>query len=165
MKALPALAQRLPTLATLPVIIGHAKKADLVWTDEQFRDLCLHMLNGNPDNFFLMPYRDKIGRPKYAKSFKASARRRIQWAWDTIRRSIPTRASVGFYPRNEQGESRWAAMDFDAHDGDNQRARDLALKAFAALFRHPELYLVLCTSGGGGWHLFLFTAGFHPVGQ
>src|SRR6266446_9682844 len=105
MKALPALAERLPTLATLPVIIGHAKKADLVWTDEQFRDLCLHMLNGNPDKFFLMPYRDKTGYPKYAKSFKASARHRIKWAWDTMQGNASTRASVGFYPTNGQGKS------------------------------------------------------------
>jgi hypothetical protein len=162
---LPALAERLPQLATLPVIIGHAKKADLVWTDEQFRDLCLHMLNGNPDNFFLMPFRDaKTGQPRFAKANKASARHRIQWAWDTVR-GTASKASVGFYPRNAEGKSRWAAMDFDAHDGDKQRARELALKAFAALFQHPELFLVLCTSGGGGWHLFVFTVAFHPVAK
>lgn len=163
---LPAMAGDLPQLATLPVIIGHAQKADLVWTDEQFRDLCLHMLNGNPDNFFLMPYRDsKTGEPEYAKARKASARHRIQWAWDTVRGTAGAKASVGFYPRNGDGESRWAAMDFDAHDGDKQRARDLAFKAFAALFKHPELFLVLCTSGGDGWHLFVFTVNFHPVAK
>jgi hypothetical protein len=55
-------------------------------------------------------------------------------------------------------------MDFDAQDGDKDRARDLAIKAFAALFKHPELFLVLCTSGDG-WHLFVFTVDFHPVAK
>jgi hypothetical protein len=75
------------------------------------------------------------------------------------------KASIGFYPRNAQGRSRWAAMDFDAHDDEKERARNFAIKAFAALFKHPELFLVLCTSGSGGWHLFVFTVDFHPVAK
>ena len=54
----------LPTLRTDPVFLGHAKKAHLFWTDKQFTDLCRHMLNGNPDNFFLIPYRKKNGEAK-----------------------------------------------------------------------------------------------------
>ena len=108
------------------------------------------MLNGNPDNFFLIPYRDKNGQPKYAKAHKASARHRIQWAWDTVRGSASSKASIGFYPRDSYGKSRWAAMDFDAHDGDKQRPRDLAIKAFTALFQHPgprsALLLFACSS-------------------
>jgi hypothetical protein len=37
------------------------------------------MLNGNPDNFFLMPYRDRrTGRPKYAKAFACTDVMRVK---------------------------------------------------------------------------------------
>ncbi len=164
--ALPSLPAPLPELKTEPVFLGHGKKADLFWTNEDFPNLCTYMLNDNPDNFFLMPFVDKkTGRAKYVKAFEASAVKRIRWAWDTINGTAKSPASVGFYATNANGKSRWGAIDFDAHDGDKLRARDLAFKAFAALFHYPELFLVLGTSGSDGWHLFVFTADYHPVSK
>jgi hypothetical protein len=56
-------------------------------------------------------------------------------------------------------------MDFDAHDGDFMRARDLALKAFAILYRQPQLFVCLTTSAGNlersGFHLFVFSREFY----
>ena len=49
----------LPTLLTDCVLVGHARKADVVFTPRQWFAIGLHMLNENPANFFLMPYRDK----------------------------------------------------------------------------------------------------------
>ena len=155
---------KLPSLATECVLIGHAKKADLVWTKAQFFALCRHMLNDNDPHFFMIPYRrDDDGAACFAKAKTARVDRRANWAWDTITGRAKNPASVGFYPRTADGKSRWAAMDFDAHDGETARARDWALDAFRILFRHPELFLVLCTSGGGGWHLFVFSRDFYPV--
>ena len=56
----------------------------------------------------------------------------------------------------------------DSGAGEKERephdaARDHALKAFQLLLRHMELFVVLCTSGSGGWHLFAFTRQLHPV--
>jgi hypothetical protein len=57
-------------------------------------------------------------------------------------------------------------MDFDAHDGNTKRARDLTLKAFAILIRQPDLFIALTTSAGDpqhtGWQLFIFSLDFHP---
>src|SRR5207244_8140245 len=115
-------------------------------------------------NLFLMPYRDKDGKPKFAKAYNANVDDRIEWAFDTIIGKAKSPASVGFYPTNADRKSRWAAMDFDVHDDDQMRARDLALKAFAILYRQPRLYIALTTSAGdpvhSGWHLFVFTAEF-----
>jgi hypothetical protein len=61
--------------------------------------------------------------------------------------------------------TRWGAMDFDTHDGDHERARRLSLSAFQVLLNHRQLYLVLCASGGGGFHLFIFSRELHPVGE
>src|SRR5262249_11184427 len=78
-------------------------------------------------------------------------------------------ASVGFYPTNVQRQSRWAAMDFDIQDDDQMRARNFALKAFATLYRQPQLFIALTTSAGdperSGWHLFIFTADFFPCDE
>src|SRR5439155_25922762 len=57
----------LPTLATNCVIVGHAQKADVVWTRDDFMALCEHMMNGNERNFFLIPYRKADGTAHFAK--------------------------------------------------------------------------------------------------
>jgi hypothetical protein len=156
----------LPTLLTDCVLVGHARKADVVFTPRQWFAMCAHMMNENPENFFLMPYQDKDGQAKFAKAYHANADKRIQWAWDTITNKAKSPASIGFYPTNAQKQSRWAAMDFDIHDDDRMRARDLAHKAFAHLIREPHLYVALTTSAGdpiySGWHLFVFTEQFFP---
>jgi hypothetical protein len=156
----------LPTLLTDCVILGHAEKADVIFTPRQWFAMCAHMMNENPSNFFLMPYQDKDGNAKFAKAYKAKADERINWSWNTITGKAKNPASIGFYPTNGHKQSRWAAMDFDSHDDEPMRARDLAHKAFAVLIREPQLYVALTTSAGdphkSGWHLFIFTEQFYP---
>src|SRR5262249_35241548 len=130
----PLTLHSLPTLLTDCVLVGHAKKADVVFTSRQWLAMCAHMMNENRANFFLMPYQDKNGNAKFAKALKADAEKRIQWAWDTITGKARFPGSIGFYPTNCYNESRWAAMDFDIHDDDQMRARDFALKAFSILY-------------------------------
>jgi hypothetical protein len=151
---------RLPTLMTDAVLVGHNRKADLVFTEPQWFELCVLMHNDNPQNFFLMPYL-KNGEPKYSKAFKACAKKRMRWSYHTICGTAKMPASIGFYPTNENRRSRWGAIDIDARDGDAKRARDIAFNAFQCLYHQPQLYIVLCTSGSDGWHIFVFTAEFH----
>ena len=162
----PLTLRALPTLLTDCVLLGHEKKADVIFTPRQWFAMCTHMMNENPQNFFLMAYRDEDGKAKFAKAYKANADERVHWAWDTIAGTAKSPASVGFYPTNAQRQSRWAAMDFDAHDDDLMRARNLAHKAFALLIREPKLFVALTTSAGdpqhSGWHLFIFTEQFFP---
>ena len=99
----------LPTLLTDCVIVGHARKADVVFTPRQWFALCVHMMNENPANFFLMPYRDKNGQPRYAKAFSADAEKRMLWAWDTITGKAKLGASIAFYPTNAERKTRWGA--------------------------------------------------------
>jgi len=159
------LAQRLPTLACNAVLVGHAKKADLIWSREDFFAICEHMRNGNEPNFFMIPYRDETGIPRFVKAKRERADRRAAWAWDTITGQAKKPASIGFYPRNEKSETRWGCMDIDAHDGDTERARRLALSTFELFYQHPQLFVVLGTSGSGGWHLFVFSRDYHPCSE
>jgi hypothetical protein len=152
----------LPTLAFNAVLVGHAKKADLIWSREDFFAICEHMRNGNEPNFFMIPYRDETGAPRFVKAKRARADRRAAWAWDTIIGRAKRPASIGFYPRNDKGETRWGCIDIDAHDRDTERARRLALSTFELFYQHPQLFVALGTSGGGGWHLFVFSRDYHP---
>src|SRR5215472_9422319 len=145
------------------VLIGEGLRADRIWTRDEFVRLCELMRNGNPANEFLHVYRDSKGVPRFVKAKSPHGEKRITWAWDTITGRAKHKVAIGFYPWNSRGESRWAAIDFDAHDGQGARAKAFAIEAFQILHRRPEFYLILTTSGSEGWHLFVFSAEFHPV--
>jgi hypothetical protein len=157
--------RQLPTLLTDCVLVGHAKRADVVFTPRQWFAMCIHMLNKNAANFFLKLYRDKDGQPKFSKAFKHDLTKWIEWSWRSSTGKAKALVAVGFYPTNPERKSRWAGMDFDAHDGDTRRARDFALKAFAILYQQLQLFVCLTTSAGDpqhtGYHLFVFSRDFH----
>jgi DNA-binding MarR family transcriptional regulator len=147
------------------VLIGHCSRADCIWTRDDFLGICELMLNGNAPTDFMLVYRDEENRPRFVRSKRCKAERRAPWAWDTINDRAKNKVGIGFYPTNPDGKTRWGAMDFDAHDGNAVRARGLAIAAFSILIRHPQLYVILSTSGSEGWHLFAFTGEFHPTNQ
>jgi hypothetical protein len=63
-------------LLTDCVLVGHAQKADIVFTPPQWFIMCAHMMNENPQNFFLMPYRDdKDGKAEVRQSLQRQGRR------------------------------------------------------------------------------------------
>src|SRR4029077_20724921 len=88
--------------------------------------------------------------------------RRASWAWGTITGKAKGQTGIGFYPSNPEGQSRWAALDFDAHNGEHEQARKWSLEAFSLLLQNPQLYLILCRSGNG-FHLFIITRELQPL--
>src|SRR5579864_1708548 len=113
------LAGLVPTTLLFP----EGRRADLVWTRQEFIALCQHLLNGNPADEFLHVYRDRADNPRFVKARTAKANARITWAWDTITGRAKNKVAIGFYPWNDRRLSRWGALDFDAHDGNSNRAR------------------------------------------
>jgi hypothetical protein len=157
--------RRLPTLANQMFVVGEGQRADVVWTEGDFKALCGLMLNENPPNHFLRAWIDKAGKPQFAKALtRHNAEWYAGWAWDTTIGKAKVQTSIGFYPSNEKKESRWAAIDFDAHNGEFDQARKWSLEAFQLLLRQPQLYLILCASGKG-YHLFIYTRELHPIGR
>ena len=69
---------------------------------------------------------------------------------------------MGLYPKNQANRSTWAALDFDAHSGDDNVARDWAIKAFSYLREYQDCYTLLSASGRG-YHVFIFSLGARPV--
>jgi hypothetical protein len=163
---LPDAARRLPTLANHCFIVGEAKRADVIWSEGDFLALCEHMLNDNPPDYFLAAWIDKAsGQARFAKAPRWSpADKRASWAWATITGKAKSKTAIGFYPSNQEKKSRWAAIDFDAHNGEQEQARKRSLEAFSLLLQHPELHLILCASGNG-YHLFIYTRELHPVSR
>jgi hypothetical protein len=160
-------AARLPTLANNCFVVGEAKRADVIWSEGDFRALCEHMLNDNPPDYFLAAWIDKAsGQARFAKAppRRSRADKRASWAWATITGKAKAQTSIGFYPTNAADQSRWAAIDFDAHNGEHEQARKRSLEAFSLLLQHPELHLILCASGNG-YHLFIYTRELHPVSR
>jgi len=156
---------RLPTLANNCYIVGQAKRADVIWSEGDFLALCEHMLNGNPPTHFLAAWIDKeSGCARFAKAARCRADKRASWAYATITEKAKVKTAIGFYPSNAEGKSHWAAIDFDAHNGEHEQARKWSLEAFSLLLRHPELYLILCASGNG-YHLFIFTRELYPISE
>jgi hypothetical protein len=157
---------RLPRLANHCFIVGEAKRADVIWSEADFLALCEHMLNENPPNHFLAAWVDQgTGQARFAKApIRSRADKRASWAWATITGKAEARTAIGFYPSNPEKESRWAAIDFDAHNGEHEQARKRSLQAFSLLLQQPQLHLILCASGNG-YHLFIYTRELYPVGQ
>jgi hypothetical protein len=156
---------RLPLLANRCFIVGKGKRADVVWSQGDFLAICEHMLNGNPLTHFLAAWTDKEnGQARFAKATKCRADKRASWAWASVTEKANVGTAIGFYPSNAQGQSRWAAIDFDAHNGERSQARKWSLAAFELLLQHPQLYLVLCASGNG-YHLFIFARELYAVGD
>src|SRR5882762_4124829 len=62
MLKLPDAARRLPTLANNCYIVGEAKRADVIWSEGDFKALCEHMLNENPLSHFLNVWIDASGQ-------------------------------------------------------------------------------------------------------
>src|SRR5438128_3625063 len=162
---LPNAARRLPTFVHHSFIVGQGKRADVIWSEGDFLALCEHMLNGNPLTHFLAAWTDKeSGCARFAKAKRSRADKRANWAWATITGKAKAKTAIGFYPSNAESKSRWAAIDFDAHNGEHEQARRRSLEAFSLLLQHPQLFLVLCASGNG-YHLFIFTRELYPVGE
>jgi hypothetical protein len=102
------------------------------------------------------------GLKDYKRSKKVPVRRAISWAWESIRGKAKTPMAFVPYSMNNRKQSRWGALDFDAHNGEHERARTFALAAFRELMT-TKLFVVLETSGAG-WHVWAVSPDFHPVG-
>jgi hypothetical protein len=160
--------QARPQLATHCYFLANASKADVLWTRDDFRALCHRMLNGNGDHNFMLCYFDEAKRKAvFPRARLQRASKTIDWAFDTIRGGAKRKTGIGFYPTNDDDESCWGALDFDAHNVDERlgRAYQYAGKAFDLLCREaPALWVIAGTSGQtGGWHIFIFAPFFYPI--
>ena len=168
----PVLAlQANPHLPNRRHVLGHGKRADTLWTRYDFRAICQRMLNGNSDYPFMQAYYDeRTAKARFPKSKTKKASKRLEWAFDTICGKAESKTGIGFYPDNDDGESCWGALDFDAHNDHEEtsrRAYELAGKAFSLLCHEaPDLWVIAGTSGqSGGWHVFVFSPYFHATRQ
>lgn len=172
---LVAAEDELPT----PVLIAQGRRADLVWTRSEYMRLLRHYHNGNPDSHFYHGFwasRDYSSRqlivPKWKAcwSKNASMTRKADEAWATIcgRRKEGQEVTIGFPAMNTHTkETCWGGIDFDGDEGEPSadRAREWAYRALELCRRFNEFFLILETSGSGGWHLFILRETPRPVDE
>ena len=170
---LVAAEDELPT----PVLIAQGRRADLVWTRSEYMRLLRHLHNGNPDSHFYHGFwtnRDYSSRqlivPKWKASWSknASMTRKAEESWATTcgRRNEGQEVTIGFPAMNTHTkETCWGGMDFDGDEGEPSadRAREWAYSALELCRRFNEFFLILETSGSGGWHLFILREKPRPV--
>ncbi len=65
------------------------------------------------------------------------------------------------YSQNPEALSRWGCLDFDAHDGDHERARRYAFAAFQFLLNSG--LTVIFEHTGGGWHVWCIAHEFREA--
>jgi hypothetical protein len=160
---------RLPSLPPASnssiVFSWQPKPATAVWTQAEWTLLGEHLHNGNPEHHFIMGFREADGCKRYVRSKKTTVKKALSWAWSSIAKSPQKRLAFVPYAQNQQGQSRWGGLDFDAHHGEADRARELAWAAFRLLLNMRDLAVILETSGSGGWHVWAISPVFHDVGD
>jgi hypothetical protein len=145
------------------VFLEPPARADTLWTKDEFIALVIHMMNDNPINHFLTVWRGEDGKPGYAKADShRRASEHAKWTYDTITGKARRKTSMGVYSKNADNESTWAALDFDAHEGGHEVAKDGAIKAFSLLLTYRDRYVILSASGRG-YHVFVFARDLKPV--
>ena len=139
------------------------RRADTVWTRSEWTALCDHLHNTNGTTQFVMGFRDEHAYKRYVKSKNLQLDQAISWAWSSVAGSPKSRLAFVPYSTNERQQSRWGGMDFDAHNGESDRARELAFAAFRLLLNVPSVAVILETSGSGGWHVWAISPDFHDT--
>jgi hypothetical protein len=156
-------ARAAPGLADVCLFSGQPRKAHAVWRRDEWHRLAFHLHNDNGERRFVLGFTDAKGA-HYVRSKRKTVRQAVPWAWNSITGRAKSPVALVPYSTNERGESRWGALDFDAHDADATRAHTLAFAAFRLLLAHSSLFLILESSGNrGGWHVWAIAREFHPV--
>jgi hypothetical protein len=138
------------------------RTADVEFTRDEWTSLCNHLHNENGPNRYAMAFREH-GATNYKRAKRMPVSQAIQWSWDSITSKTKDPMAFAPYSMNNRKQSRWGAMDFDAHDGEHERARSFAFAAFRELMA-SRLFVVLEMSGAG-WHVWAVAKGFRPVGK
>jgi hypothetical protein len=160
-EAQPCEPSRLPAKITRqpPVTI------DTFLTKEDFLALIAHMANGNPRSHFLTIYRDDDGEARFARAKgHKNLHAQASWTYDSVAGRAKSNSSMGLYPKNPKNESTWGALDFDAHDGNDEVAKNRSIRAFSLLLEYRDRYLLLSASGRG-YHVFIFAREPRPVAE
>jgi hypothetical protein len=156
-----------PEVSGLPARITRQPPVtiDTFLTKQEFLALVEHMGNGNPVSHFLTVWPDDDGSARFAKA-KPHKRADVQasWTWDTITGKSKCKTSMGLYPKNQDNHSTWGALDFDAHSGNDELAKNRSIRAFSLLLEYRDRYLLLSASGRG-YHVFIFAREPRPVAE
>jgi hypothetical protein len=131
------------------------------WTKDKTTRVYRHLSNGS--KHYVTGWRDATGKTIYRRSKSKPLEKGISWSIGTAYGKAKSPVTMAFYANNENGESRWGGLDFDAHDPQfAERAQRFAFDAFRLLLNIPGLFVILEHSGRG-WHCWAVAKEFIPV--
>jgi hypothetical protein len=136
-----------------------------VWTKADLAAVWQHLHNGNAVFDFVMGFRDSVtNKPNYKRSRTKRVHRAISWSLSSLPGGKAPKCLLAFVPysTNANRQSNWGAFDFDAHDGNIERARRLASAAWHAL-KDYNFATILESTGSGGWHVWAISHDLRPA--
>jgi hypothetical protein len=154
-----------PTRLPAKVVRQPPVTIDTLLSRQEFVLFAKHMMHGNPISHFLTVWKDeKTGEACYAKARSHKrADQHASWTYDTITGTAKRQTSMGVYAKNAANRSTFAALDFDAHEHDqDELAKSRSIRAFTLLLEYRDRYLILSASGRG-YHIFIFAREPRPV--
>ena len=137
------------------MIKAEGKSASEAFTEGQFMQLGIHLNNSNGKTFAIAYRETTTGKPIFTKSKSKTEQTALKRAYDSTKENAWKPMAFMPYSTNRNGESRWGALDFDAHGGglDEDRARQWAFRCWQALLNQAPC--VICEHSGRGWHVWL----------
>jgi hypothetical protein len=131
------------------------------WTKAKTTRVYRHL--SNDSKHYVTGWRDATGKTIYRRAKSKPLEKGISWTLSTAYGKAKSPVTMAFYANNEQGQSRWGGLDFDAHDPQfAERAQRFAFDAFHLLLNIPGLFVILEHSGRG-WHCWAVAKEFIPV--
>jgi hypothetical protein len=109
----------------LALLSWQPKKADEIWTRAEWTSLSEHLHNDTPPFHYVMGF-SRDGETHYKRAKSVPASRAISWSWTSIVGTSKRKLAFVPYSANDHQLSRWGGLDFDAHDGNVDRARELS---------------------------------------
>jgi len=137
------------------------KPIDQLLTESETKILWRYLHNDNEPCNFIMGWRQPDGKKKYVKSKQKRAETIIDWAWSSIGGNPKSNITFVPFAKNKAGFSRWGCFDFDAHDGNWERAYNFAVAARDLLLQ--QRHVVILEDSGGGYHLWAISREFLAV--
>lgn len=123
-----------------------------------------HLHNDNGPTEYIIAFNDAKGAKCYKRAKKLVAVA-IPWSLQSTAGKSKKPCAFTPYAGNARGESRWGALDFDAHDGNTERARKFAFAALDYLRAHTTFFLLLEDSGSGGYHVWCIAEEWVPAAE
>jgi hypothetical protein len=140
------------TVPPVTLIEARGKTASDAFSLNEYLQLGLHLNNKNGKDY-VVAFRVSEG-VRFTRSKSKTAETNIKRAWHSTKENAWEPMSFAPYSTNDDGMSRWGALDFDCHAlGGEDHVYQKAFRCWQALLNQAPC--VIYEHSGRGWHVWL----------